>query len=103
TSTWRLYGKKRKPTASCPYSMISADGRTRCSWRIFTGSTMRCWTSFPGSNHRHRHAHNRHGQDPCGRATGSEPIHSKNTTLWKNRSEEHTSELQSRENLVCRL
>src|SRR5690606_41432777 len=30
-------------------------------------------------------------------------LHQKFPGLWKLRSEEHTSELQSRENLVCRL
>src|SRR5690606_42097916 len=43
---------------------------------------------------------------PCARRRPSRPV--RGSAIWRrrrwwNRSEEHTSELQSRENLVCRL
>src|SRR5690606_42146433 len=45
----------------------------------------------------------RHAANPAGTA-GADPVRPlKNDVLRLNRSEEHTSELQSRENLVCRL
>src|SRR5690606_40259871 len=40
---------------------------------------------------------------PCGREGPSESQRTESCVLGSSRSEEHTSELQSRENLVCRL
>src|SRR5690606_41365368 len=52
-------------------------------------------TGEPGDTQHRGHCHTHpHGHRPV-RLTGHEPV--------SPRSEEHTSELQSRENLVCRL
>src|SRR2546429_1993529 len=40
---------------------------------------------------------------PAGRGPVHPPQHSLNMAIWPARSEEHTSELQSRLHLVCRL
>src|SRR5690606_41326003 len=56
--------------------------------------------AYSDQSHQERHWHLRHSHQPRQRAARSER---KNGRCARTRSEEHTSELQSRENLVCRL
>src|SRR5690606_39803860 len=77
----------------------------------FCRCIQRCWIlagqySFPGMKgyfHDFRKRQNLpdYGWSSFRPSYSSTPIHDKNCFL--DRSEEHTSELQSRENLVCRL
>src|SRR5690606_40527116 len=53
-----------------------------------------------GAIHKNRHLRNPFLLDTCGKTFRN--MHN-NSCVMFNRSEEHTSELQSRENLVCRL
>src|SRR3712207_7526432 len=69
---------------------------------LFRSRLYVCWGTFPTP---------RPGGHPCAnaykalRAAGHDPelIRSYGSTLLPDRSEEHTSELQSRQYLVCRL
>src|SRR5436309_4824050 len=63
-------------------------------------STLFPYTTLFRSDHRHGRRRDRYGNERSTRARARRALRAGHVVV---RSEEHTSELQSRENLVCRL
>src|SRR2546427_4436098 len=66
-------------------------------------STLFPYTTLFRSSHAHRHAPGATGRGRHGGRDGPTPWAARSSRPTCSRSEEHTSELQSQSNLVCRL
>src|SRR5690606_41548174 len=96
----------RSPTTlSCIFSQCSGDPRAPPSFPTRRSSDLgrSCWCAAAPSSPDARFSAERsffaiRSTRPSSRRCSDEA-----SSFWRHRSEEHTSELQSRENLVCRL
>src|SRR5690606_39673950 len=80
-----------------PISALARDCRSISSCNAVNGQTSTTGYSFSNASIAAWSSSTR------GRSEGVSPAPDRTSGSWAHRSEEHTSELQSRENLVCRL